>query len=95
MYTFLRTAISLAAYGIRVNTVCPGLTDDGDAAPNEKIDPLVMKSAVPMARPARPEEIADIALFLSSPRASYVTGAAWAVDGGMKVQAEGANEMGN
>ncbi|BCS29770.1 SDR family NAD(P)-dependent oxidoreductase [Aspergillus puulaauensis] len=90
-----KAAIGLATCGIRVNTVCPGLTDDVDPVLNEKIDPLVMKSAVPMTRPARPEEIADIALFLSSPRASYVTGAAWAVDGGMKVQAEAANEMGN
>lgn len=78
-----------------MNAVCPGLTDDVDLALDGKIDPLVMKSAVPMARKARPEEIADIALFLSSPRASYVTGAAWVVDGGMKVQVETANEMGN
>lgn len=53
-----------------MNAVCPGLTDDVDLALNGKIDPLVMKSAVPMARTARPEEIADIALFLSSPRAN-------------------------
>lgn len=78
-----------------MNAVCPGLTDDVDLALNGKIDPLVMKSAVPMARTARPEEIADIALFLSSPRANYVTGAAWVVDGGMKAQVETANEMGN
>ena len=36
---------------------------------------------VPIKRMGLPEEVADVALFLSSPRASFVYGAAWAVDG--------------
>ena len=36
----------------------------------------------PMKRMAQPGEIADVAMFLSSPRSSYVTGAGWVVGGG-------------
>lgn len=37
---------------------------------------------VPMARAGRPEEVADVAVFLASDAASFVNGAIWAVDGG-------------
>ena len=39
-------------------------------------------SGRPIGRLARPEEIAAVIAFLCSPRASYVTGAAWSADGG-------------
>lgn len=42
----------------------------------------MMEKAIPMGRIAQPEEIADVAMFLSSPRSSYVTGSGWIVDGG-------------
>ena len=42
----------------------------------------LMDNAVPMGRIAQIDEIADVVMFLSSPRASYVTGSSWIVDGG-------------
>ena len=80
---------------IRVNAVCPGPTDtpmlrvfvarpDSQMPPGETPESLVAKRGgqVPMGRPARPEEIANAALFLISDEASYITGVALPVDGG-------------
>ncbi|KAL3483163.1 hypothetical protein BJX62DRAFT_86277 [Aspergillus germanicus] len=87
-----KSALENAAHGIRVNAICPGLVENTvDPILNGSVDPQVMKSIVPLSRTARPEEIGDVVLFLSSPRASYVTGAAWTVDGGMALQANTAH----
>ena len=80
---------------IRVNAVCPGPVDtpmlrvfvarpDSQMPAGETPETLVQKRGgqVPMGRPARPEEIANAALFLISDEASYVTGVALPVDGG-------------
>ncbi len=80
---------------IRVNAVCPGPTDtpmlrvfvarpDSQLPPGETPETLVQKRGgqVPMGRPARPEEVANAALFLISDEASYITGVALPVDGG-------------
>jgi NAD(P)-dependent dehydrogenase (short-subunit alcohol dehydrogenase family) len=77
-------AKELAADGIRVNAVLPGLTDTKFASAitqNDKILGTMMR-LIPMARVAQPEEIAPAVLFLASPAASYVTGTTLAVDGG-------------
>lgn len=81
--------------GIRFNVVCPGTTDtpmldvlvsrpDEDEAKGKDLDALkrVRASGNPMGRAARPDEVANAALFLLSHEASYVNGASLMVDGG-------------
>ena len=81
-------AIDYAREGIRVNGVLPGITetpmnhwwlDDPDARAE-------MSARIPVGRPARAEEIAAVVAFLASGDAGYVTGALWAVDGGLTAQ---------
>ena len=80
---------------IRVNVICPGATDtpmlrvfvnrpDQQSTRGRDSEELVKQRAGqnPMGRPARPEEIANAALFLLSDEASFITGAALPVDGG-------------
>lgn len=72
---------------IRINAVCPGLVGTSfvnDFAGIHSFDQLLVERSL-MKRLAHPDEIADVVLFLSSPMASFVTGAAWIVDGGMSV----------
>jgi NAD(P)-dependent dehydrogenase (short-subunit alcohol dehydrogenase family) len=54
---------------------------------NPNLDGM-MKSVVPMKRIAFPEEIADVVVFMTSPRSSYVTGVGWIVDGGLTLQVQ-------
>ncbi|MFC0284167.1 SDR family NAD(P)-dependent oxidoreductase [Camelimonas abortus] len=71
--------------GVRVNCVCPGLVATPISAPL-RADPAVMAAysgVTPLGRAAEPEEIADAIVFLASSMASYVTGAALVVDGGL------------
>ena len=80
-----------AADGIRCNAVAPGptatdawLAEGGLADQQGDRDAALAKAAAgrPLGRLAEPREIADAIVFLCSERASYVTGAAWSVDGG-------------
>jgi len=77
-------AKELAAHGIRVNAVLPGITQTKFATAltqnPEILEPLLRM--VPLGRVAQPEEIAPMIAFLCSPAASYITGASFAVDGG-------------
>jgi len=79
-------ALDHARDGIRANAICPGAIDTPllrqmlDALP--AMEPA-FREAIPLGRLGRPEEIADLAVFLASPAASYVTGAALVIDGGL------------
>lgn len=80
-------AIELAPYEILVSCVSPGLIDTQPKplAPHMARNLGQRIPALPLARPGRPEEVADLVLWLSSDRASYITGAIFDVDGGSGV----------
>lgn len=77
-------ALEYAARNIRVNTICPGLTETG-MTKGWLADPEMrelVKSYNAAHRIASPDEIAGIVLFLASPMASFITGGVYPVDGG-------------
>jgi NAD(P)-dependent dehydrogenase (short-subunit alcohol dehydrogenase family) len=92
LLSFSRLVADLYAKdGIRCNAVTPGPTatdawlgEGGLADQQGERDEVLAKVGAgrPLGRLAQPEEIAAVITFLCSPRASYVTGAAWSVDGG-------------
>ena len=83
------TAMSLGANSIRVNAICPGyiatpLSTNTVGRPDEKIEERIqgMEYQQPIPRVGRPEDIANMALYLASDRSSFITGQAIVVDGG-------------
>jgi glucose 1-dehydrogenase len=78
-------AVELAQYGIRVNNVAPGAiaTPINADTLNHPERVAMLKTIVPLMRMGKPEEVAEVALFLASDRSSYVTGSTYYVDGGM------------
>jgi NAD(P)-dependent dehydrogenase (short-subunit alcohol dehydrogenase family) len=82
------SAQQLSETGVRVNAICPGLTETGMTKPTfdyakEKDVMHKMGRLNPLRRAAQPDELANMALFLASDQASYVNGQAIAVDGGL------------
>ena len=78
-------AVELAPHDITVNNIAPGAIETPMDAPLEQ-DPDEMKellSEIPLGRMGKPEEVANLALFLASDDSSYVTGSTLFVDGGM------------
>lgn len=78
-------AKELGARGITCNAIAPGfiLSDMTDAMPQQAKEGLL--AAIPARRPGNPEEVADLALFLASSQAAYITGAVIPVDGGLSM----------
>ncbi|MCA1831660.1 MAG: SDR family NAD(P)-dependent oxidoreductase [Actinomycetota bacterium] len=84
-----QVAIQYAGTGVRCNCLCPGTVDSPwvEGLLNETPDPVAARASLvarqPMGRLGTPEEIARAALYLASDDAAFVTGAAFAIDGGL------------
>lgn len=85
-------AQELAPFNIRVNNICPGWVDAGFThhALRQTADPEALyaagRDAHVLGRMAKPEEVAQAALFLASERASFITGSSLFVDGGFMIK---------
>ncbi len=78
-------AVELAPHGITVNNIAPGAIDTPMDAPLKE-HPEEMRallSEIPLGRMGRPEEVAQMAVYLASDAAAYVTGSTFFIDGGM------------
>ena len=86
-------ALELASKGIRVNAVCPGVTESTNIFVNAGLPTIVhdktmerVKNVYPLGRPGTPEEVAKSIVFLASEEsASYMTGVTLSIDGGRVV----------
>jgi 3-oxoacyl-[acyl-carrier protein] reductase len=80
---FARNCSEAFAPAIRINSIAPGLIDtDMPAASLDAATRQRMIDATPLKRIGRPEEMAELALFLLSERSSYTTGQCYVADGG-------------
>jgi len=82
-------AVELAPHKITVNNIGPGAIDTPLDKPTKE-DPAKMKkllAEIPLDRMGQPEEVAELAIYLASDAAAYVTGSTYFIDGGMLRQA--------
>ena len=80
-------AVELASRGVTVNAIAPGFieTDMSEAVRNKAGD--LIKKMIPMRRLGQPDDIAQVAVFLASDAAAYLTGQVLTVDGGLSLGA--------
>ena len=84
-------AVELAPHKITVNNIGPGAIFtpiDADVEANPQMEAALM-AEIPLGRWGKPEEVADLAVFLASDDAAYITGSTYFIDGGMLRQAGG------
>ena len=75
-------ALEYAGDNIRVNAVCPGYIETNMTVDTMRRRGAEIMGQTPLGRMGKPEEIAEMVVWLASDRASYVTGACYNVDGG-------------
>lgn len=77
-------AIDLAEHGIRVNAIAPGPIATAKTTPvfSQPGYASALKKGIPFARAGTPQEVADLALFLTSNDSTYITGQVITIDGG-------------
>jgi glucose 1-dehydrogenase len=82
-------AVELAPHNITVNDIAPGAIFtpiDAEVEADPKLNEQIL-SEIPLHRWGKPEEIADLAVFLASDKSGYITGSTYVIDGGMMRQA--------
>jgi NAD(P)-dependent dehydrogenase (short-subunit alcohol dehydrogenase family) len=79
-------AMELGQFGIRVNSVAPGVVDTDLWAKNKTVPGVVegVNAQTPLGRWATPDDIADVIVFLASDAARFITGETISPDGGMR-----------
>jgi len=89
-------ALEWGRYGIRVNTVVPGPIEgtEGMARLTDEKQKHILMQSIPLKRLGLPEEIGQVAVFLSSPMADYITGSQVVCDGGMNLSGSALFNMG-
>jgi NAD(P)-dependent dehydrogenase (short-subunit alcohol dehydrogenase family) len=76
-------AMEFGQFGIRVNTVIPGVTETAQPLADATIEELKARGAeLPLGRIGQPDDIAEVAMFLLSKASRYITGQAIAANGG-------------
>lgn len=84
-------ALDAAAYGIRVNAICPGVIETTLGVPSNDREAYAagiqrFADRIPLRRIGQPEDVAAAVAFLASDEARHITGVDWLIDGGQTLQ---------